>query len=362
MKGIYLSQDLSHAKGIQKKILRQIEEFKKNGYEMTDHINCRRTKFHLLLNVIPFISRQYFKTNNIKWEEYDFVYLRKPAIFDASVIRLLKNIKKNNPDIIIVLEIPTFPYVDEFNGLLKYDVLLKESIWTRLLKKYVDKIITYSDDKSIFGIPCINISNAYDFESVPSVNESIQQEIHLLAVATLCFYHGYDRVIEGLRNYYKKNPKIIIKFTLVGDGPVLKQYKTLIKEYNLDSVVSLVGKKDINELGNYYRNADIGVDSLGRYRSNIYYNSSLKGKEYLANGLPIISGVKTDLDGEDLPFYYRVSNDSEPIDFFEVVEWYQKLVLNSSKKELSEKIYHYGKEKFSFSKTFEPVIQYIGGE
>ena len=31
MKGIYFSQDLTHAGGIQKKINRQIEEFEKNG-------------------------------------------------------------------------------------------------------------------------------------------------------------------------------------------------------------------------------------------------------------------------------------------------------------------------------------------
>lgn len=41
---------------------------------------------------------------------------------------------------------------------------------------------------------------------------------------------------------------------------------------------------------------------MGRHRSGVSFNSSLKGKEYCAKGLIIVSGVKTelDLDGEFL--------------------------------------------------------------
>ncbi|MFK5655764.1 hypothetical protein ACIA4K_04025 [Lactobacillus delbrueckii subsp. bulgaricus] len=60
--------------------------------------------------------------------------------------------------------------------------------------------------------------------------------------------------------------------------------------------VSMVGKKEKEELDYYYNICDIGIDSMGRHRSNVYYNSSLKGKEYLAKGLPIVLGVTTELD------------------------------------------------------------------
>lgn len=39
MRGVYLSQDLSHAGGIEKKIYKQIEEFEKNNFTIYKAIN-----------------------------------------------------------------------------------------------------------------------------------------------------------------------------------------------------------------------------------------------------------------------------------------------------------------------------------
>ena len=62
MNGIFISQDLSHAGGINEKIYKQIEEFQRSGIKMTPHINPKRNKFHLFINIVPFFSKQYFYT------------------------------------------------------------------------------------------------------------------------------------------------------------------------------------------------------------------------------------------------------------------------------------------------------------
>lgn len=363
MKGIYLSQDLTHADGILEKIYLQINEFENNDCSITKHINGKRNYFHLAKNLIPFFSKQYFKTKTINWDSYDFVYIRKGAVLDKSVVELVKKAKQIKPNIKILLEIPTYPYLDEFNGLVKLDIELKEKRWTKKLAKYIDRVITYSDDKEIFGIQCINISNAYEFKQLSfSREESEDQTIHLIGVATLCFYHGYDRLIEGLKEYNQKTEqKTKVVFNLIGDGPVLSEYQKIVKDYNLEKIVTLSGRKKMSELDDYYKKANIGVDSLARHRSGVTYNSSLKGKEYLAKGLPIISGVKTDLDDKEIPFYYRVPNDDTPIDILKMVDWYQNLTNNKSRNQLSEEIYQYGESNFSFSVTFSPVIDYLKG-
>lgn len=362
MRGIYLSQDLTHAFGISEKINQQITEFEKNGYQVAKQINPQRNLFHLARNLVPFFSEQYFYTKDLPWQNYDFAYIRKGAVLDKSVINLVKKAKAVNPKIKLILEVPTYPYLDEFKGLVKLDIMLKEKRWTKALSRYIDRIVTYSDDQKIFDIPCINISNAYDFAALDFSNRHKQASINLLGVATLCFYHGYDRIIEGLRNYYQ-NPDQPIKvtFTLVGDGPVLKDYKKMVTEYQLEDVVFLQGRKQLSELAPYYTAADIGVDSLARHRSGVSYNSSLKGKEYLAKGLPIISGVKTDLDERNLPFYYRVPSDETPVDIKAVVEWYEKLLQTSTKAQLAASIFNYGEANFTFSTTFAPVIDYLKG-
>lgn len=366
MNGIYLSQDLSHAVGILEKINKQIDEFEDNDFQITKHINSKRNAAHLIRNLLPFFSQQYFDTKNIQWQNYQFAYIRKGAVLDKSVVELLKKARKLNPSIKIILEIPTYPYLDEFTGLVKLDIWMKEKRWTKKLAGYVDRIVTYSDDKEIFGIPCINISNAYEFNRVPQrqfTKITNEAPLQLIGVATLCFYHGYDRLIEGLKTYYESNEvSKEVQFILVGDGPVLKDYHRLVEEYNLSPFVMLSGKKDLSELDQYYQNADIGIDSLGRHRSGVTYNSSLKGKEYLAKGLPIVSGVKTDLDDRDVPFYYRVPNDDTPIDIAEIVHWYEQLTREKEKQKLSEEIYTYGKSNFTFPVTFSPVINYLKGD
>ncbi|WP_430602146.1 hypothetical protein IGJ02_002420 [Enterococcus sp. DIV0724b] len=362
MNGIYLSQDLTHAYGILEKINKQINEFEKNDFHMTRHINGKRNIVHLLRNLVPFFSEQYFNTKNINWENFDFVYIRKGAVLDKSVVKLVRRAKVLNPSIIIILEVPTYPYLNEFNGLVKLDIMMKERIWTRELSKYVDRIVTYSDDREIFGIECINISNAYEFTTMKFDSKKVDQSINLLGVATLCFYHGYDRLIEGLKNYYDDDKKKTeVSFTLIGDGPVLKKYQKMVTDYQLDHVIHLKGRKKLSELADYYQASDIGVDSLARHRSGVSYNSSLKGKEYLAKGLPIISGVATDLDERKLPFYYRVPSDDTPIEISDIVHWYEQLLNDKSKNQLSQEIYLYGENNFTFDKTFCPVIEYLKG-
>lgn len=364
MKGIYISQDLTHAYGIFEKINQQIHEFEKNNCQITRHINKKRTMFDLIKNLVPFFSEQYFQTNQIDWSLYDFAYIRKGAVLDKSVVQMLKKAKTINPQITIILEIPTYPYLNEFKGLVKLDIRLKEKKWVKQLKKYVDRIVTYSDDPTIFGVQCLNISNAYEFTPL---KKNLQQTndgstIRLLGVATLCFYHGYDRIIEGLKNYYDgHSQREKVTFTLVGDGPVLQKYQQLVNKYRLNEVVFLEGRKNFTELDEYYQQADIGVDSLARHRSGVTYNSSLKGKEYLAKGLPIISGVRTDLDQRNLSFYYRVPNNDCPVVIDEIVQWYQQLIKQEDRAQLSEKIYAYGKQQFNFATTFFPVINYVKG-
>lgn len=361
MQGIYISQDLSHAGGIQDKIFKQIHEIENQNIKMDRYINPKRNIGHLFLNIVPFFSVQYFGTKNIRWDNYAFAYIRKGAIFDKSVISLLKKAKKDNPNLLVILEIPTYPYLNEFKSWLKVDVAWKEKKWVPYLANYVDRIVTYSDDEKIFGIPCINISNAYNFDHLPSIIESETNVINLLGVAALCFYHGYDRVIEGLSNYYSKEdrPNKIVNFTLVGDGPVLNEYRKLVQIKGLSNHVYLTGRKDFTQLSPYYQKADIGIDSLGRHRSGVAYNSSLKGKEYLANGLPIISGVKTDLDGVGFKYYLRVPADDTALDIPKIIAWHDQICLGKTKKEVATEIFKYGEQHFTFEKTFEPVIKYI---
>ena len=89
MKGIYITQDLRHAEGINEKIYKQIDLLNLEGLNVELRDNPKRTIWTLVHNLIPFFSKQYFNTD-IDWQSQDFVYIRKGAVLDRSVLKLVK--------------------------------------------------------------------------------------------------------------------------------------------------------------------------------------------------------------------------------------------------------------------------------
>lgn len=349
---------------IQKKVL---ESFNIN----TKYIDISSGKNKLLEKIcirLPFFGvpgswKMVIKENDI---DIDIVYIRY-MISNYQMIKCLKKIKKNKPSVKILVEIPTYPYENErLNKLASKPLLWKDKYNRRKLVNYVDRIITYSDDKSIFGIKTIKISNGIDINKVKEREVKCNDnEINIIAVALFAKWHGYDRIIEGLKNYYRNsNLNKIIKIHFVGDGEEIKRYKEMVKSYNLNEYVKFYGRLDGVALDDIYNKCDIGLDAMGRHRSGVYYNSSIKGKEYIGKGLPVISGVSTELDSDfNFKYYFRVAADESPINIEEVIGFYESIYnCEISKIEVSNKIRKYAEDNFNIIKCFEPVIEYIREE
>ena len=147
---------------------------------------------------------RYAKEHNIK-----FVYIRSFNNANPMTVGLVSKLKKTGMK--VVMEIPTYPYDNEFKG-ASYRIKLNlyiDKLFRRQLAGEVDRIVTFSDDKEIFGQKTINISNGIDFSCIPIQQKTKHppHEVHLLGVAEVHYWHGYDRVIAGLGEYYKQKPK-----------------------------------------------------------------------------------------------------------------------------------------------------------
>ena len=79
------------------------------------------------------------------------------------------------------------------------------------LVKYIDRIVTYSNDDYVFNIKTIKTKNGIIFEDYETVKESPEKNknaINLIAVAGFSFWHGYDRLLRGIGDYYNDEEKI----------------------------------------------------------------------------------------------------------------------------------------------------------
>jgi len=70
--------------------------------------------------------------------------------------------------------------------------------------------------------------------------------------------------------------------------------------------------------------SDIGIGSLALYKKKMNEAAPLKVRNYIASGLPVVIGYKdVDLD-DNLPFVLRFPNDSSPLDFVLLEDFYYR--------------------------------------
>jgi hypothetical protein len=179
-------------------------------------------------------------------------------------------------------------------------------------------------------------------------------DIHLIGVASIAHWHGYDRVIEGLHNYYyngKHNTKKVF-FHIAGDSSNTEstRYKELVKKYNLSNYVIFYGRKSGKELDVLFNKADIAVGSLGCHRILMRNVRPLKNREYCARGLPFFYS-ETDDDFEDKDFILKVPANDDPVNIDVIVNFVISNKFNAVK------IRNYALQNLTWEIQFEKVLK-----
>lgn len=348
--------------GVKRKIEDQITVFR-NCYEMED-IELEWKNASPLLKRLPGGSRLYhWEKIIIDTDNTAFVYIRKPT-FDHGFFEFVANIKRKNSDIKILLEIPTYPYDKEqfSQSLSSTPLFIKDVVFRNASGKYLDRIITYTKDKSIFQIPTINIQNGVNVQKYPIVvhDNNRRNEINLIAVASLQYYHGYERILYGMADYYKEKRDIDVRLLLVGTGEAQEELRTITHELGLEKQVVFYGMKTGEELSEIFNLGDIGLGSFGFYKIGLSKASSLKTREYLARGIPVFSGCEQDIfETAPCSYHMEIENNNSPVDIENVVRFYKDIYSNKDKNTVAGEIREYAKKYASIEKSLEPVMEYL---
>lgn len=335
-----LFHGFSVSNGISKKILGQIKGLEQNGAQMTfcyytvDILGHRVWKINddILIDFgtgglakvrkrIDYRAIVDYVLNN----NFSLVYIRSYHNANPFTIHMIKCFKSMG--VKVIMEIPTFPYDQEYSTPEMKMQLAIDRLFRKKNAKIVDAIVTFSDQKEIFGQSTIQISNGIDFERIkirtPIIKEESHQAIHLLAVAEIHYWHGYDRLIKGLAAYYKKSYVCEVYFHLVGGFSGDRERAEIsipIQEYGLEDHVILYGPLDGLPLDKLFDLANLAIGSLGRHRTGIEVIRTLKNREYAARGIPFIYS-ETDPDFEGRPYIHKVKADESPIDIDSLVKF-----------------------------------------
>lgn len=372
---------LSDNSGVSKKIIGQVNGLRELGHEVffcyysVENNGCRvliindkivynfgKGKKGALLKRIKYNQlAKYAKENDI-----DLVYARSFHNANPFTISLFKNLKKYN--IKSVIEIPTYPYDQEYIGInlnltTKTEVCI-DKVLRNKLASLTNGIVTFTNDEEIFGKKTIKISNGIDFSTIKIKNDSKHEvnEIHLIGVAEVHFWHGYDRLIHGIGEYYNKSHDKDIFFHIVGGIASSEMYGSqhapgfheLIEKYNIKDKIIFHEQKFGDELDKLFDNADFAIGSLARHRSGISNIKTLKNREYAARGIPFIYS-ETDNDFENMPYIIKARPDESAINIYEIIKFYESCKI--PREEIRKSIMH-----LSWKEQMNIVINSIANE
>lgn len=334
------------ASGISKKMLAQVKGLKQNGHIVSlchygftsDGHRCRFVDDQIIKNYgrgeMAAIWQRMSYGCIVKYcvtHHIEVVYVRSYMNASPFLIRLFGKLRKAG--VRSVMEVPTYPYDQEFNG---YDWKQKLHLWIdkqfrRRLARQMEAIVTFSDAENIFGQHTIRISNGIDPDMLPlhvQPNHN-DNEIHLIAVAEVHSWHGFDRLIHGLGLYHRKHVmksyrKVV--FHIVGKvwdaemegSRVAPGYAPYIREFGIQDLVVFHGQLYGHELDEVFSLCSVAIGSLARHRCGISIIRTLKNREYACRGLPFIYS-ECDPDFDNQPYIMKVPADESPIDIEDVL-------------------------------------------
>lgn len=371
--------------GIRKKILAQCRVFKKSGHIVDliiihphsnytvinyDDVNMyllktlnkqnKRGNFKIY-NLIKFLLfLRYIKKIRKILNNYDIIYVRNSLWFMfLNLFKKSKNFKKKN---IYVLEQPTkwSSVKRELSGSIVRSIIYKITEKFRLnsyLKNF--DIIVAIGEPSFKLKNEIVISNGIDLQNIPKRKlKNKGHSLNIIGVANISFWHGYDRVIEGLAEYYKDNHDIEVYFHVVGDGPEINNLKKLTEKLNLKKYVIFHGTKIGKELDELFNIAHLAISSLGLHRIDMDKGSNpLKNREYFARGVPFIVSKKDPDFPESCPYLFIIPSGDSPVNIKDIISFYKKFEKNYPK--YAKKMRKYAEKNLCWETKLKKLLNQI---
>lgn len=253
-----------------------------------------------------------------------------------------------------VLEIPTYPYDGELtDGWLK----IEDGYYRNKLYKFIAYIATNSEADEVFRTPCIRLLNGIDIEKNPlCVKKKENKKIVMIGVSSMTIWHGYERILEGMFNYYRNGGNYEFLFKIIGNGPEKRNYYQLVEQYSLQTRVEFCGVLDGEALNKEYELSDIAVSSLGLYKTGIEEVTPIKGAEYCARGIPFICGYRDMRFPLNMQSIMTVPNSPEPINMYQVINFYEMI---TSQNGYHETMRAFALKNLTWENMMKPIVEVL---
>ena len=284
--------------------------------------------------------------------QIDFVYFRRIVPITPLLLKCIRSLRRRN--IYVAYEYPTYPWKKEMIVTGKIPLLVVDLLFYRRIIKVVDQLVVLGKYNGNIE-KVTETMNGVDVEMYPmSKIDNKGGIIRFIAVGHIMPQHGYDRLIRGIADYYGNGGKNVF-LNIVGPEDGKTNLKILAKKLKVDKYIRFWGFQQGSKLDKIFDESDIGVDWLAQ--NKIHNNAilgSLKSREYLARGLPLIYAGNLDFVsrmGISKDFLIKVEGGTDTVDIKQIIEKYNQI--NTSSKAIRE----FARENLGWHRMMEPVVK-----
>lgn len=290
----------------------------------------------------------------------DIIYCAIPSIDVGNAIR--KYCNKNKVKYIVDIQ-DIWP--DAFELIIKNELLSKilfygmnkrinnvyknASAIIAVSKTYLNRAIKYNSkalQKVIYLGTDLNAFDSYNSDEI------IKKPNEILIVYIGTLGHSYN--IKGMIDILDKIDNKNIKFKILGNGPLMKEFIEYSKSKKVDC--EFLGRVPYKDMAAYIKKCDIAVNCINKGSAGSVIN---KICDYAAAGLPVIN-TQDNLEYISLVYDYNIGincdleNEEDSVEKIKVLIENKVLrqIMGYNNRKMAEKL-------FDRSKTYEPIREII---
>ena len=259
----------------------------------------------------------------------------------------------------LVMEIPTYPQENDIPQKALYRLLLTlNNRFLRRFTRYVDLIALIGEKPEglVYGCPTVNINNGANLARLPlRVPRNPADGVHLLLLATMNYYQGYDRLLGGYNEQTKRLPLYI---HLVGND-----FDGTAKSLMAEAARLGVGERWINHGPQYgppldalFDGCDVGVGGLGESRRGRSVSTELKIRDYVGRGIPTVYAGEDDMLATPADFLLQLPNDESPVDLQAVYDFGLRMKAQTG---VPERMRAYAKAHMAWEDQLRKVLETV---
>lgn len=314
----------------------------KKTYALKSGIYQRYYRRFLLIKTV----NEYLKKSQAK---FDYGYLRWHT-FDRPFLKMLVNLK--HAGAVNIIEAHAWTPDRKSDSLIGKYQIYQDNKNSKHAKEYVSLVAGMSEYDNIWGIKTVKIDNAIDLDVVTERRWNKNSDsLRIISVSNEYPYHGYDRLLKGMRNYYDAGGTRNTEVHLV--GVFMESTKQLAHELQLEDKVFFHGKMFGAALDDLYSNSDLGIGALAHHRVGMFSGSSLKTKEYFAKGLPFIYGWREPAFDSSYPYALQIELCEDPLEIQPVLDFYDGI---KNDDQMLINMRNFAREHYSWENEFKKVF------